>query len=392
MHPKLTNSVLRNVESAILYNYLSDELYELDKEAIDFLSYCTGRNTLGEICKKSHVDLKDGKKLVDYLSSEGCLGDIADPDAPERYVVKETVRPSLRYLQLHITEKCNLNCAHCYLGKKNNIDMKLTTIAQVLEEFSQYGFKVLVTGGEPLMHKNFWEVLKLTSELPLRVEVLTNGTLITPEVAMGLAKYVHQVQISLDGMKRGHEAIRGEGTFDATVEGMKNALKFLSVSCATMIHSKNLGEFDSMEAMLNEIGVREWMLDIPSNTGNMTRHPDLSVPYKNAVKIFKKYGYSTGVHTGDGALSCGSHICSVRSDGSVSKCGFFLDYVGNVEDETLEMCWLKVVDKYIPRLEELECGDCPVLEECRGGCRFRALSKNFYGKDLFMCALYLQGG
>ncbi|MFQ5976346.1 MAG: radical SAM protein [Candidatus Hydrothermarchaeales archaeon] len=389
MHPKLVDSVLRIVESPVLYHYPSDEQYELDDDAISFLSYCTGRNSLEAICRASHVTVKEGKRLVDYLFTEGCLGDVEELEAPMRFPVRETVKPSLRYLQLHITEKCNLNCAHCYLGEKNQKDMKLSTIVDVLEEFSHYGFKVLITGGEPLLHKNFWEVLKLAGELSLRVEVLTNGTLITPEVALGLSKYADQVQISLDGMRESHEAIRGRKTFEATVEGLKNASNFLPVSCATMIHSGNLKEFDSMDGLLKEIGVNEWILDIPSDAGNMSGHDELKVPSEDAVKIFKRYGYSAGTHMGDGSLSCGSHICSVRPNGGVSKCGFFLDDVGNVEEETLEVCWLRIVDKYIPSLKELDCRGCADLEECRGGCRFRAAGDNFYGKDPFMCALYL---
>jgi len=389
MHPKLTDSVIRIIESSILYNYANDEQYELDEESLEFLSYCTGKNRLEEIYKEAHVDPREGKKLIEYLSTEGCMQDLEEPRAPVRFMVREAVKPSLRYLQLHITERCNLNCAHCYLGEKNHKDMRLRTIAQVLEEFSHFGFKVLITGGEPLLHRNFWDVLKLASDLPLKVEVLTNGTLITPEVALGLSKYADQVQISLDGMMEGHEHIRGKGTFRATMEGMMNANDFMPVSCATMIHSKNLNEFDAMEGTLKELGINEWILDIPSNAGNMLNQCDLSVKNEDAVKIFKRYGYSTGVHKGDGSLSCGSHICSVKPNGDVSKCGFFHDYVGNIEKATLELCWLKIVDRYIPKLEQLECRECSALEECRGGCRFRAASEDFYGKDPFMCALYL---
>ncbi len=389
MYPKLIGSALRDVESLLLYNCSTDEQYDLDEDAMDFLSYCTGRNDFEEVCRRSGACEEDGRKLIDYLSSEKCICDLMEPNAPERYIIKRTVRPSLRYLQLHITEKCNLNCAHCYLGVKSHHDMRLSTIARVLEEFSHYGFKVLITGGEPLLHKNFWEVLKLAKGLHLRVEVLTNGTLITPDVAHGLSRYADQVQISLDGMKEGHEAMRGRGTFEAAVEGITNATEFLPVSCATMIHSRNLKEFDVMEDKLKELGVSEWILDVPSNAGNMVEHSELNVPYEDAVKIFRRYGYSTGVHTGDGTLSCGSHMCSVRPDGNVSKCGFFNEYVGNVEEKSLEECWLKVVDEYIPTLEELKCGGCTALEDCRGGCRFRA--GDFHSKDPFMCALYLRG-
>ncbi len=388
MYPKLKGNALRDLEVKVLYNYAKNEQYELDPEALEFLSYCTGRNSFRRICEETGIDEGEAKELVRYLMGEACLVDTQEPNAPERFPIRPSFKPSLRYLLLHITERCNLNCGHCYLGNKDNHDMELHLIATLLEEFSEYGLKVLITGGEPLLHKNFWDVLKLAGDLPIRVEVLTNGTLVTPEVTMGLSRYADGVQVSLDGLKVGHEALRGEGTFEAAVGGMMNAKEFMPVSCATMIHSENLGEFEAMEAMLKEMGVEEWLLDVPCETGNMIKNGDFRVSFEEAVPVFRKYGYSTGVHLGDGAYSCGSHICSVNARGEVSKCGFFTESVGNAEEASLEACWGRVAERYLPKLEELECRDCSVLEECRGGCRFRA-KEDFYGKDPIMCALYL---
>ncbi len=389
MYPSLKNSTLRHLEDMVLYNYVKDEQYELDPDGFDFVSYCTGRNSFDDICEKSNADRAEAKELVSYLTAEGCLEDRENQNALERFTVKPGVRPSLKYLQLHITERCNLNCRHCYIGDKNSHDLKLHVIAKILEEFSQYGVKLLITGGEPLLHRNFWDILKLAGDYPIRVEVLTNGTLVTPEVALGLSKYADGVQISLDGLKKGHEALRGSGTFEVAVEGIMNANEFMSVTCATMIHSKNLNEFDAMQSMLKELGVAEWTLDLPSKAGNMVRHSEIEVPYDEAALIFKKYGYSSGVHLGDDAYSCGSHICSVSATGEVSKCGLFKEAVGNAEEASLQRCWQVVVERYIPKLDELECKECKVLEECRGGCRFRAAEEDFYGKDPFMCTLYL---
>ncbi len=49
MHPKLKNSTLKEIETKVLYNFVDDELYELDDESFSFLSYCTGRNSFSEI-------------------------------------------------------------------------------------------------------------------------------------------------------------------------------------------------------------------------------------------------------------------------------------------------------------------------------------------------------
>ncbi len=388
MHPSLTDCSLRDLESKILYNTARDQQYELDQESYDFLSYCTGKNSFAEICALIGIDKSQAIKHVKYLEGEGCLADEENPRAPSKFPLKPSIKPSLKYLLVHITERCNLNCKHCYLGDKESRDLELHVIARALEEFSSFGLKVLISGGEPLLHKHFWDVLKLAGDLPIRAEILTNGTLVTPEVALGLSKYADQVQISLDGMRRGHEMLRGKGSFKAAVEGIKNAKEFLPVTCATMIHTGNLGEFEELKAMLLRLGVDEWILDIPSSKGNMLKNNKLMAPCDKATAIFKAYGYSAGVHAGDAAYSCGSHMCSIDAHGFVSKCGFFEEPVGNIEDSNLEDCWKRLVDGYLPRLEELECNGCEVLGECRGGCRYRA-SGSFLGRDPFMCYLYL---
>ncbi len=389
MHPRLNGCSLRNLESKILYDFARDQQYELDQELLDFLSHCTGKNRLEEICAIIGVHESEAIKQVRYLEREGCLIDEENPRAPKRFSLPPAVKPSLRYLLIHITERCNLNCRHCYLGPKKNTDLELHLIARALEEFSRFGLKVLISGGEPLLHKCFWDVLKLAGDLPIRVEVLTNGTLITPEVAMGLSKYADQVQISLDGMRRGHEILRGKGSFEAAIKGIENAKEFLPVTCATMIHAGNLGEFEELEAMLLELGVDEWTLDIPCSKGNAIRNSRFIPHYDEAARIFKAYGYSAGVHAGDAAYSCGSHMCSISVNGDISKCGFFEEPVGNIEDSTIEDCWQKLVNGYLPLLGELECNGCSVLGECRGGCRYRA-TQSFLGKDPFMCSLYLE--
>jgi radical SAM protein with 4Fe4S-binding SPASM domain len=388
MHPRLRGCALKNQESHYLYDFKGDERYELDEESFNLLRTCTGRNPLNEILNKSGPKKAEAKELLDYLFSEGYIEDKEDRRAPEEHQVFPAVLPSLRYLQLHITEKCNLNCAHCYLGEKESKDLDIKIIKKAVREFSPNGLKVLVTGGEPLLHSRFWDVIRVASRFPVRLELLSNGTLITRKVARKLAKYVHGVQISLDGMKAGHDSMRGVGCFEKTVEGIKNAREVLDVNIATMIHPGNLGEFEELQGFVNEIGATEWNLDIPSLAGNATAK---TLPTAvDAARIFKAYGYGMGVHEGDQGFSCGSHICTIDVNGNVSKCGFFAESVGNIEKENLIELWKRVVEKFTPRVEALECIGCSVVGECRGGCRYRALvSGDFLGKDPFMCTLNL---
>ncbi|MCJ7784589.1 MAG: hypothetical protein MUP41_11700, partial [Desulfobacterales bacterium] len=97
---------------------------------------------------------------------------------------------------------------------------------------------------------------------------------------------------------------------------------------------------------------------------------------------FLQYGYGGGLHSSEKNATCGAHLCAIISNGDVCKCGLFSqDPVGSIE-EGLRICWER-----IPRipLKSLAC-NCKELEECRGGCRFRAkYVGDLYQPDLFQC-------
>jgi radical SAM protein with 4Fe4S-binding SPASM domain len=289
--------------------------------------------------------------------------------------------PSLRYLELQITDRCNLQCRHCYIGESVHQDLSWKQIQRVFEEFEEIqGLRLLLSGGEPLLHPQFWEINEILREYAFRSVLLSNGTPITKGVAKKLR--VHEVQISLDGMKEGHESLRGKGTFEkATV-----AIDYLQeanirVSVATMIHQKNLSEFDSLASLLQSKHIEEWNVDIPCVEGRLKTNRDFWVAPSEAGP-FLSYGYGGGFHGSTINSTCGVHLCAIMSDGGICKCGLFRqEPVGSIEED-LRSCWAR-----IPQiaLKALTCR-CPVLEECRGGCRYRAKTQgDLFQPDLFQC-------
>jgi radical SAM protein with 4Fe4S-binding SPASM domain len=386
MYPRLKNCVLRAGEGYFLYNYVEDEVYELDLEAMELLRRFTGKNSLEALARE--FGEKEVREAVEYLLSEGCLVDERCEDAPQSFAV-EGFTPSLRYLQLHITERCNLACRHCYLGEKSQVDLPKELAFKAVEEFSSFGWKLLITGGEPLLSPYFWKLASFASRQGVRVVVLTNGTLVSEATAKKLAEHVHEVQISLDGIKRGHEVLRGEGSFAKAVRGIRAASKYMRVSVATMIHRENLKEFPQLEKLVKSLGVEEWSLDVPSPKGSLLENTELLPPREEAARIYSRYGFSSGVHEGSADYACGAHLCSVNVKGEVTKCGFFERGVGNLAEISLKEGWERIVENYLPKLSELACAGCKYLSACRGGCRFRALSEgDFWGKDSFLCLLH----
>jgi radical SAM protein with 4Fe4S-binding SPASM domain len=128
----------------------------------------------------------------------------------------------------NITRTCNLRCVHCYSDSNaSNYPGELTweEMENVVADLAAYKVpSLLLSGGEPLVHPRFFDLVEKASASGLKLTISTNGTLITPEKAALLkAANVAYVGISLDGIGKIHDEFRRkEGAFDAAVRGFRN--------------------------------------------------------------------------------------------------------------------------------------------------------------------------
>jgi radical SAM protein with 4Fe4S-binding SPASM domain len=243
------------------------------------------------------------------------------------------------------------------------------------------GLRLLISGGEPLLYKDLKSFIAQTANLGLRRVLFTNGTLLNAENIDWLG--VEEIQFSLDGWEKGHDALRGVGAFESTMRGVQIAREAgIAISFATMIHRDNLDEFPQMRDFLGQIGAIEWGIDLPAPAGSLEDHRNLLVPYKEAVPLMS-YAYGGGYHGSSDGYACGRHLLTVFPDAMAAKCGFYREALLGDASQSLRDCWLRL--EHTP-LERLECRDCSAVEECAGGCRFRA--PHPLGPDPFMCALY----
>jgi radical SAM protein with 4Fe4S-binding SPASM domain len=379
---------LKRLEKPCIYNIKKDELFELDGEGFEFLRQCAA---------KGGCETDSSNEFLDYCISEGILktGEVhkggreslltghADPEAFR-------FSPSLRYLELQITRRCNLRCRHCYIGPPSDTELALPDIKSILDEFQKMqGLRLIITGGEPLLHRDFDKMNSALPDYALRKILLTNGTLMTERLLERLN--VDEIQVSLDGLEKAHDCIRGSGTYRKTLRCIESALcRGFEVSVSTMVHSENLGDFDEMENIFKSLGIKDWNVDVPCLEGNLKDNPLLHLPPETAGR-YLGYGFGEGLHgggSGDGlsdGFACGLHLMSVMADGRCAKCAFYeKEPVGHIR-EGLANCWQRI--GHIS-LKELEC-DCDELEACRGGCRYRAsILGSHLGKDLYKCFLY----
>lgn len=172
-------------------------------------------------------------------------------------------------LYLIINSRCNLKCPFCI--RKNLTfmdDMSMSTVCQIFESiegiFDNIG-SVIITGGEPTLHPNFFDIVDMACNRFKRVLINSNGVFST-EIAEALKeRMAHNlyVQISLDGLKGVHDKLRGNGSFEKTVNSI-NAFSEVSshLIISTTVGKANIESVKDMPEFLEGLSFRYWKVRI----------------------------------------------------------------------------------------------------------------------------------
>lgn len=176
--------------------------------------------------------------------------------------------PQLRSLFLEMTCLCNEYCRHCGSKCNDSEGEGILSVAEikaaldsVKEDFGT-DVKLSITGGEPLLRKEFFEIMEYAHQLGFRWGMTSNGTLIDRETARRLKETgMETISVSVDGLKDNHEWFRRvPGCYDKTMEGIQNLLEvgFPHVQITTVIHHKNIHELEEMYELFHSTGIRSW--------------------------------------------------------------------------------------------------------------------------------------
>ena len=128
----------------------------------------------------------------------------------------------MKRIYLLITNECNLACSMCIRGENQNKKMKLEEFKETFDKEDTSDIEIVITGGEPTLHEDFISFIEYSSKKFKKVLVATNGV---------ISRYINSIknldnimiQISLDGDKEIHNKVRGEGSFEKTIETIKKA-------------------------------------------------------------------------------------------------------------------------------------------------------------------------
>jgi len=193
---------------------------------------------------------------------------------------------------LHLTEKCNSNCKHCYLGSKKNQDfLSWEQIEKSLRFFREKGFSSLqITGGEPYFSAYFYQTISLANKLGYDyIGVSTNGT--RPEIIDKLTpQQVQKFSFSLDGATpETDDYIRGTGHFNTCILSIKKAVqKKFRVHVIFCINKINVMEIEKVINLADSMGINQLSFNFTSYMGNAKKNKQILITPKDWIKIRKK--------------------------------------------------------------------------------------------------------
>jgi len=173
-----------------------------------------------------------------------------------------------RVLTLAITDDCNLFCSHCWVEASPRVEPTMVaslTVRRLIEEFVELGGEgIRLTGGEPLLHPDWLDILQFSVSLGLAsVEIQTNALLLGTVEIEALEKFATRglkLQISLDGaLPASHDLVRGAGTFSRTLTTIRRLVSAglgerTSLLFTEMKH--NLSEFPELLELAEELGIK----------------------------------------------------------------------------------------------------------------------------------------
>ena len=146
----------------------------------------------------------------------------------------------------------------CPFWKRLSPDSSLKQEKAVLKHIYNSGaVGVAFEGGEPLLRKDLVDILAFSRSLPLHTSLITNGTLLESRIDE-IAPYINGVvYVSLDGLEKTHDAIRGVGgSFRKSVRGISAAKEKVTVTINTTVMNENIDEIENMVYLAKELGTK----------------------------------------------------------------------------------------------------------------------------------------
>lgn len=313
--------------------------------------------------------------------------------------------------QWHITDECDQRCKHCYIFSENNCkqldsmnweQMKsvVENCCEMCEVYNRLPY-FYITGGDPILHPDFWNLLALLKEREIPFTILGNPFHLTDEVCRKLKKYgCQKYQLSLDGMRKTHDWFRKPGSFDCTLEKIQ-CIKNAGIRSVIMttVSGTNIKEIPDIIDTVVQAGVDVFAFARYCPTSEEKDTGMTPQEYRNLLDVcyqkFSKYeaeGCHTYFNRKDhlwtlyeyeqgifkipesaeqgmiyGGCNCGNCHLTILPTGDLYACRRFNSKVGNVFEDRIKDVWVcDRMEAYRDYTKFKKCSKCELLAWCRG--------------------------
>lgn len=326
---------------------------------------------------------------------------------------------NLRMVAWEVTRSCNLACRHCRASSQfGPYPDELTTdeCFKIIDEIVSFSKPIIIlTGGEPLLRKDIFQIAEYGKSKGLTMVMAPNGTLLTAENVQKIIKAgIKRISISLDGPDEvTHDSLRQvPGAFKQACAGIERARKAgLEFQINTTVTKKNIKMLPRIIKLAKELGAKAHHIFLLVPTGrakDMTEEELSAREYEETLKLLaqekknssleikitcaphfnrillQEHAVPAPVLKGRGCMG-GVSFCFISHTGDLQPCGYLEVKCGNVRKEGFKKAWLgsevfndlRDWSKY-----EGKCGICEFNAVC-GGCRARAYVKfgNYLGEE-----------
>lgn len=183
-------------------------------------------------------------------------------------------------ISFNVTHRCNLKCIMCQIHQTKVAEMDIPMIGRIMSDLKDAGFQIIeITGGEPFLRKDIFDILALLDDRDFRYTINTNGILLTRDVVEGLKKCrgILQIAVSIDSLKADVFArIRGLDKLDEVLEGLFTLQQYgpdVPIKTNLTLNRFNYREIDDYLDFCKKHGL--YLSVFPVNLGSNFRHRSL---------------------------------------------------------------------------------------------------------------------
>ena len=250
-----------------------------------------------------------------------------------------------------ITRRCNLQCLHCLYGDCVSMsEMDLAQAEQSINRIATLGGRSLkLTGGEPMMRKDLGYLISHADSVGLKVEMITNGTLLTDRFLDEAGECLNHVAVSIDGFCKAHDTLRGKGAFKMAMSALDRLTsRGIHVSISITVSALNFHELPNLLKFLTERGVDNLHINDLNMVGRAkhNRHLiGLEWDKESRQQLFdilgKVFGYTADNATVDTACNVEPSSVCISASGEVFACTEIMlvcptNKIGMIQDIDLE--------------------------------------------------------